>query len=86
MTHTISLNEDALNHLPCQSCLVLPACLGRMSERKGLDEKNAYGVMVTVLGKCSLLNEYVRPHNCYDYNLTYRYTAKTFFLMRLGKI
>lgn len=78
-------NENKIE-FPCETCLVLGACLGRLSNRRGFDEGNAYSVIVNVLSFCDLLYNFIQPHKSYDYNLTHRYIAKTFFLQKLGKI
>jgi len=72
--------------LPCKDCITLGVCKGRMSDYisgLAIDPHKSYRFLVVVLtDHCSLLKDYMKPDEPYDYILENRNEAIEFFTGR----
>ena len=73
---------------PCEQCLTLGVCLGILST-KYVYKDNAYSLICAYLinkpTRCSLLKDYIRPWDHFDYNLKHREITRDFFVEKLGQ-
>lgn len=69
---------------PCEDCLVLGACIGKITNGKYPDTMNIYTIIIRELCSiCPELYRYLTPYDYYDYSLENRKDIVQFFLKRV---
>ena len=71
---------DYIRPFPCEECLVVAACIGRLTHERYVDNANVYSLIIRVLCPiCPDLNKYITPYDYYDYSLPRRQKTVEFF-------
>jgi len=66
--------------IPCKNCIVLSVCKSMMSDY--IDNKHNIlyrHIVITLADNCSLLRDYIKPNEYYDYDIKKREEAVDFF-------
>lgn len=78
--------NDYQRPFPCKDCLVVAACIGRLTKGSFVDAANVYILIVNKLCSiCDDLEKFITPYDYYDYILHRRQEACKFYLEKIGK-